>query len=114
MNAGPRGRGRRNQLIEQPISRGQREPLYAQAPQCKAEKRCCIFYSGVYSGGVINYKGHKMSVYSIHQEARQAYKDGEGQEANPYPLETIERVEWGMAMQECQQEEFNQLMGGFA
>lgn len=55
-----------------------------------------------------------MSVYSIHQEARQAYKDGEGQEANPYPLETIERVEWGMQMQECQQEEFNQLMGGFA
>ena len=53
-----------------------------------------------------------MNIYAIHYEAKTAYREGEGQEANPYPLGSLERFEWGLAMQECQQEEFNQLMMG--
>jgi len=55
-----------------------------------------------------------MNIYSIHYEAKTAYREGECQEANPYPLGSLERFEWGLAMHECQQEEFNQIMRGFA
>lgn len=55
-----------------------------------------------------------MNVYAIHCEAKTAYRRGEGQSDNPYPLGSMERTEWALTMHECQQEEFNQLMRGFA
>ena len=50
----------------------------------------------------------------IHFEAQDAYRKGEGIEDNPYPEGVPERMEWALAMHECQYEEFKQLMGGFA
>jgi len=50
----------------------------------------------------------------IRYEAKQAYREGLSQHDNPYPVGSMERAEWGLAMHECQLEEFHQLMGGFA
>jgi len=42
-------------------------------------------------------------------EAKWAFKQGEGQEGNPYPANTMERTEWALSMGECHQEELTQI-----
>lgn len=51
-------------------------------------------------------------VYSVSFEAMQAYRDGLSQHDNPYPKNTIERVQWGLAMHRMELEEFHSLIGG--
>jgi len=55
-----------------------------------------------------------MNAYAIRYDAKSVYRQGGGQEDNPHPLGSEERFEWGLAMHECQQEEYEQLMRGFA
>jgi len=42
-------------------------------------------------------------------EARWAYKEGDGLDANPYPKNTPEHMEWAMAMHKCQLEELQEM-----
>jgi len=42
-------------------------------------------------------------------EAQWAYKEGDGIHDNPYPEGTQERIEWALAMHECQLEELKQI-----
>lgn len=51
---------------------------------------------------------------SVEFQAKQAYREGLSQHDNTYPLGDKNRVRWGLAMHECEHEEFKQLMRGFA
>lgn len=50
--------------------------------------------------------------YTIRFEAMQAYREGLSQHDNPYPQNTRERVQWGLAMHRMELEEFHSLIGG--
>jgi hypothetical protein len=42
-------------------------------------------------------------------EARQAYREGDGLDANPYKHDTEEWFLWSMTMHECQLEELQEI-----
>ena len=50
--------------------------------------------------------------HSVRFEAMQAYREGLSQHDNPYPQNTRERVQWGLAMHECQLEELRSIVKG--